>query len=249
MFGLTTRANIGIITAGSIRFILGRSKATRSRLVYVGAKGGVSSPSHVRCARRRCLGDRRRVLTLFPSRRRTVTGSVRVIKGVDSCDVSHSPILPEFRLSRSFVTRVSRRLRGCERVVSRKHCSGGKGCHNSRFYRSITCLYRVYCVKTRGECKRALGRRRTREVSFRLGAVYQVKFPSCFLVIRSCVTTTQTTNNVIKPNHNSTTNSMITCYLKVAGLSPVGCSLLFREFLGPSQVDVPSVSISFRSLP
>ncbi len=111
-----------------------------------------------------------------------------------------------------------------------------------------SCLTRLACVKTTGVCNSPLRSRMHRQLGFRLRIVGAVKFPKCFLVMRSCVGTTQCRLGIsINPKHNSTTNSTITCYLNVAGVSPVTCSLLFRHFLGPSQVSLPSVSISFSS--
>ncbi len=49
----------------------------------------------------------------------------------------------------------------------------------------------------------------------------------------------------MNPNENSNTNSLVTCYVNVANVSPLGCGLLFRQFLGPREMSVPSFSVSF----
>lgn len=44
---------IGLIYAGSIRFMSRRGTRTRSELVYLDANGSLSSPGHVLCSGRR----------------------------------------------------------------------------------------------------------------------------------------------------------------------------------------------------
>lgn len=190
-----------------------------------------------------------------------------MLSGIRVCDVSRNPVVPFFPVPRDFNAR--RRLhRGmsrrslCERFAASRgkrgrlsprrnrgmvshlnNCSGV--CHVGFRTR---CLHRLTCRKTEGLCNSPLPRGISRRIGFRLRIVGAVNFPNCFLVISSFVETThRRLNMVINPNHKSTTNSMITCYLKVAGVSPLGCSLLFRHFLGPSHIGLPSVSASFSS--
>lgn len=187
--------------------------------------------------------------------------------GIRFCSVSRNPVVPAFTVPRSFKAR-----RRCHRGFARRSLfsrfahsrgkgiildrrttrSGVGGLNNCRGLCHVglrtSCLGGVACSKTGVYCKSSLGSRIGRQLGFRLRVVGAVKFPNCFLVIRSFVQTTHRRLNIsINPNHKSTTNSTITCYLKVAHVSPVGCSLLFRHFLGPSHVSLPSVSASFSS--
>lgn len=123
-----------------------------------------------------------------------------------------------------------------------KKCSGL--CHVGL---RTSCLGGLAFSKTGGFCKSPLAPRVGRQLIFRLRVVGAVNFPNCFLVMRSFVTTKHGVKISVNPKHKSTTNSTMTCYLRVAGVSPVQCSLLFRHFLGPSHVSLPSVSVSFSS--
>lgn len=181
--------------------------------------------------------------------------------------MSRTPVVPAFTVPRSFKARrkcqggcargslFSRfaRSRGNGIMVDRRTTGTGvRGLNNCSGLCHVglrtSCLGGLTLRNTRGHCKRMLDRRIRRQVGFRLRVVGAVNFPNCFLVIRSFVHTTHRRLSIsIKPKHKSTTNSTMTCYLNVAGVSPVTCSLLFRHFLGPSHVSLPSVSISFSS--
>lgn len=76
LFGVSRRAKVRLITAGSVRCACTRSTGPRSVLLYVRAKGGLSSRGHVQCSNKRCcIGSRRRVLHLFPCTGRTLRGA------------------------------------------------------------------------------------------------------------------------------------------------------------------------------
>lgn len=109
----------------------------------------------------------------------------------------------------------------------------------------LRCFEEGYCRKLCGRCNRGPTRSLVSQLRCRVGAISRVNFMSCCLVMGSFMDCTGSYRVPIKPNENSNTNSLYTCYVNVATVSPVGCGLLFREFLGPREIDVPSFSISF----
>lgn len=211
---LYTRANVPIITAGSIRCVRGRSSGIRRILVYVTAGRVLNRSAKLRFRSSRfCLGSRRRVHRLFTSIPRTISGATIVTQRYGFSFRFNGAGLPCFRVGDSV----------------------------DRF----RCFERRYFSKLCGHCNSGPPGRCIRHLRCRLGAISGVNCASCCLVISSFIRFTGDGNVPINPNEKSNTNSLTTCYVNVASLSPVGCGLLFRHFLGPRHISVPSFSVSF----
>ena len=262
---LARKHNIKIIATNDIHFVNEEDAEAHDRLICLSTNKYLADESRMLYSKQEWMKTTAEMADVFSDIPEALANTLEIADKVETYDIDHAPIMPNFAIPESFGTEEEYRQRLTEKdlfdeftrdengnVVLSQEDAEAKIKKLGGYQK----LYRIkfeadYLAKLAYEgAERRYGSPLTHELSerikFELHIMKTMGFPGYFLIVQDFINVAREQLGVsVGPGRGSAAGSCVAYCLGITQIDPVKYDLLFERFLNPDRISLPDIDIDF----
>ncbi len=262
---LAKEYGIKLICTNDCHFVNEDDAEAHDHLICVSTEKELADPARMHYSKQEWFKTREEMNRLFADIPEALANTCEVLDKVESYDINHDPIMPNFPIPETFGTEEEWREKFSEDDLLREFTTDENGENplpadeaQSKIER-MGGYEKLYRIKFEADylatlaydgARRLYGEPLSDEVNdrlrFELHVMKTMGFPGYFLIVQDFINAARNELNVwVGPGRGSAAGSVVAYCLGITRLDPFKYNLLFERFLNPDRISLPDIDTDF----
>lgn len=262
---LAKKHDIKLICTNDVHFVDEENAEAHDRLICLSTSKNLDDPTRMLYSKQEWFKTKAEMNAIFSDVPQALANTCEVLDKVETYDIDHAPIMPNFDIPADFGTEEEYRQRitkeqlyeeftrdeNGKEILTREE--GEKKIQKLGGYDK---LYRIkfeadYLAKLSYEgAERRYGKKLSKEVkeriNFELHVMKTMGFPGYFLIVQDYINEARNKLGVsVGPGRGSAAGSVVAYCLGITQIDPLKYDLLFERFLNPDRISLPDIDVDF----
>ncbi len=246
---LAREMGVKAIATNDVHFVEAEDAEAHDRLICLNTGKDLDDPSRLRYTKQEYLKTMEEMSELFADAPEVLQNTLEIAEKVESYQLNHDPIMPEFPIPESFNTLEGIRNAYPEEILAPEF---------EEHWKKIGSYEHAVKIKLESEYLRKLvyegaafryGDNLTDEVreriDFELHTIQKMGFPGYFLIVQDFLAAARDMGVAVGPGRGSAAGSVVAYCIRITDIDPIRYDLLFERFLNPERISMPDIDIDF----
>ncbi|MCM1293805.1 MAG: DNA polymerase III subunit alpha [Bacteroides sp.] len=261
---MARKFDIKLICTNDVHFVNESDAEAHDRLICISTNNNLNDPNRMRYTKQEWFKTQQEMAEIFSDIPEALENTNEIVAKVESYDIDHGPIMPNFEIPAEFGSEEEYRQRITEQELFDEFTRDENGnvvLSQEDAEKKIAKLggydklYRIkfeadYLAKLAyegaqrryGELNEELKER----IKFELHIMKTMGFPGYFLIVQDFINAARQQLGVsVGPGRGSAAGSCVAYCLGITQIDPVKYDLLFERFLNPDRISLPDIDIDF----
>ncbi len=256
---------VKLICTNDTHFVNEEDAEAHDRLICLSTNHYISDNDRMLYSKQEWLKTTEEMNALFGDIPETLTNTLEILDKVETYNIDHGPIMPNFEIPKEFGTEEEYRSRITEKELFDEFTQDEKGnvvLSQEEAEKKIARLGgydKLYRIKFEADylkklaydgAKKRYGDPLSPEVeermNFELYIMKTMGFPGYFLIVQDFINAARTKLGVsVGPGRGSAAGSAVAYCLGITQIDPIKYDLLFERFLNPDRISLPDIDVDF----
>lgn len=262
---LAQKYNVKVVCTNDVHFVDEENAEAHDRLICLSTGKDLDDPRRMLYTKQEWFKTKEEMNALFADIPESLSNTVEILNKVETYNIEHAPIMPNFEIPKEFGTEEEYRQRLTEQDLFDEFTrdENGNVVLSEKDARDkieklggYDKLYRIkfeadYLKKLALDgAKRRYGDPLTPEVAerinFELHIMKTMGFPGYFLIVQDFINAARHELGVsVGPGRGSAAGSAVAYCLGITQIDPIQYDLLFERFLNPDRISLPDIDVDF----
>ena len=262
---LARKYGIKLVCTNDVHFVDEENAEAHDRLLCVSTGRDLDDPSRMLYSKQEWMKTKEEMNEVFSDIPEALSNTLEILDKVETYDIDHAPIMPNFDIPKEFGTEEEYRKRLTEKDLFDEFTrdengnvimSEEEGMKKVKKLGGYDKLYRIkfeadYLAKLTFEgAKKYYGDpipdNVVQQIRFELHVMKTMGFPGYFLIVQDYIRAARQELGVwVGPGRGSAAGSVVAYCLEITKVDPIKYDLLFERFLNPDRISLPDIDVDF----
>lgn len=257
--------NVKVVCTNDVHFVDEENAEAHDRLICLGTGKDLDDPNRMLYTKQEWFKTKEEMNEIFADVPESLSNTMEVLSKIETYDIEHAPIMPNFEIPKDFGTEEEYRQRLTEEdlfdeftqdengnvVLSRedaedkiKKLGGYEKLYRIKFEADYLKKLALDGAKERyGD---PLPEEVAEQIKFELHIMKTMGFPGYFLIVQDFINAARKELGVsVGPGRGSAAGSTVAYCLGITQIDPIKYDLLFERFLNPDRISLPDIDVDF----
>ena len=257
--------NIKVVCTNDVHFVDEENAEAHDRLICLGTGKDLDDPNRMLYTKQEWFKTKEEMNEIFSDVPESLSNTIEVLNKVETYDIEHAPIMPNFEIPKDFGTEEEYRQRLTEKelfdeftqdehgnVVMSREAAEDK-------IKKLGGYEKLYRIKFEADYLKKLALDGAKErygdplpeevaeqIKFELHIMKTMGFPGYFLIVQDFINAARKELGVsVGPGRGSAAGSTVAYCLGITQIDPIKYDLLFERFLNPDRISLPDIDVDF----
>ena len=257
--------NIKVVCTNDVHFVDEENAEAHDRLICLGTGKDLDDPNRMLYTKQEWFKTKEEMNEIFSDVPESLSNTIEVLNKVETYDIEHAPIMPNFEIPKDFGTEEEYRQRLTEKelfdeftqdehgnVVMSREAAEDK-------IKKLGGYEKLYRIKFEADYLKKLALDGAKErygdplpeevaeqIKFELHIMKTKGFPGYFLIVQDFINAARKELGVsVGPGRGSAAGSTVAYCLGITQIDPIKYDLLFERFLNPDRISLPDIDVDF----
>ena len=257
--------NIKVVCTNDVHFVDEENAEAHDRLICLGTGKDLDDPNRMLYTKQEWFKTKEEMNEIFSDVPESLSNTIEVLNKVETYDIEHAPIMPNFEIPKDFGTEEEYRQRLTEKelfdeftqdehgnVVMSREAAEDK-------IKKLGGYEKLYRIKFEADYLKKLALDGAKErygdplpeevaeqIKFELHIMKTMGFPGYFLIVQDFINAARKELGVsVGPGRGSAAGSTVAYCLGITQIDPIKYDLLFELFLNPDRISLPDIDVDF----
>ena len=262
---LARKHGVKVICTNDCHFVDEDNAEAHDRLICLNTGHKVQDEDRLLYTKQEWFKTREEMSTLFSDVPEALDNTIEILEKVESYDIDHLPIMPNYDIPASFGTEEEYRQRLTEKelfdeftqdengnVVLSQEDAEAKikklGGYDKLYRIKFEADYLGYLASEGAKAKYGdpVPENVAEQIKFELHIMKTMGFPGYFLIVQDYINAARKKLGVwVGPGRGSAAGSVVAYCLDITRIDPMKYHLLFERFLNPDRISLPDIDVDF----
>jgi len=262
---LAKKYDVKLICTNDVHFVDEENAEAHDRLICLATGKDLDDPTRMLYSKQEWFKTQREMNDIFSDVPEALSNTLEVLSKVESYNIDHAPIMPNFAIPESFGTEEEYRRRITEKELYDEFTQDENGnvvLSEEEGKKKIVRLGgydKLYRIKFEADYLASLTYERAvkiygdplpqhvaEQIKFELHTMKTMGFPGYFLIVQDYINAAREKLGVwVGPGRGSAAGSTVAYCLGITRIDPIKYDLLFERFLNPDRISLPDIDVDF----
>ncbi len=262
---LARKHNIKIVCTNDAHFVDEENAEAHDRLLCLSTGKDLDDPKRMLYSKQEWLKTREEMNEVFADIPEALSNTIEVLNKVETYNINHDPIMPNFDIPKEFGTEEEYRQRLTEKDLFDEFTQDENGNvvlseeEANKKIKKLGGYDKLYRIKFEADYLAKLtydGAKKyygdpipdnvVQQIKFELHIMKTMGFPGYFLIVQDYIRAAREKLGVwVGPGRGSAAGSVVAYCLEITKIDPIKYDLLFERFLNPDRISLPDIDVDF----
>ncbi|MCF0160491.1 MAG: DNA polymerase III subunit alpha, partial [Bacteroidaceae bacterium] len=262
---LAKKYNVKVVCTNDVHFVDEENAEAHDRLICLSTSRDLDDPTRMLYTKQEWFKTKAEMNALFADVPESLSNTIEILNKVETYDIEHAPIMPNFEIPKDFGTEEEYRQRLTEKDLFDEFTQDENGNvvlsqeDAEEKIKKLGGYDKLYRIKFEADylkklaldgAKRRYGDPLSPEVAerinFELHIMKTMGFPGYFLIVQDFINAARKDLDVsVGPGRGSAAGSAVAYCLGITQIDPIQYDLLFERFLNPDRISLPDIDVDF----
>ncbi len=262
---LAHKHNIKLVCTNDVHFVDEENAEAHDRLICLSTGKDLDDPTRMLYSKQEWFKTQEEMNEVFADVPEALDGTIDVLDKIETYDIDHAPIMPNFAIPESFGTEEEYRQRLTEKDLFDEFTRDENGNvvlsqeDAEKKIKKLGGYEKLYRIKFEADYLAKLayeGGKRLygdplppnveEQIKFELHIMKTMGFPGYFLIVQDFINAARKELGVwVGPGRGSAAGSTVAYCLGITRIDPIKYDLLFERFLNPDRISLPDIDTDF----
>ncbi len=262
---LARKHNIKIVCTNDAHFVDEENAEAHDRLLCLSTGKDLDDPKRMLYSKQEWLKTREEMNEVFADIPEALSNTIDVLNKVETYNINHDPIMPNFDIPKEFGTEEEYRQRLTEKDLFDEFTQDENGNvvlseeEANKKIKKLGGYDKLYRIKFEADYLAKLtydGAKKyygdpipdnvVQQIKFELHIMKTMGFPGYFLIVQDYIRAAREKLGVwVGPGRGSAAGSVVAYCLEITKIDPIKYDLLFERFLNPDRISLPDIDVDF----
>ncbi len=262
---LARKHNIKIVCTNDAHFVDEENAEAHDRLLCLSTGKDLDDPKRMLYSKQEWLKTREEMNEVFADIPEALSNTMEVLNKVETYNINHDPIMPNFDIPKEFGTEEEYRQRLTEKDLFDEFTQDENGNvvlseeEANKKIKKLGGYDKLYRIKFEADYLAKLtydGAKKyygdpipdnvVQQIKFELHIMKTMGFPGYFLIVQDYIRAAREKLGVwVGPGRGSAAGSVVAYCLEITKIDPIKYDLLFERFLNPDRISLPDIDVDF----
>ena len=262
---LARKHNIKIVCTNDAHFVDEENAEAHDRLLCLSTGKDLDDPKRMLYSKQEWLKTKEEMNEVFADIPEALSNTIEVLNKVETYNINHDPIMPNFDIPKEFGTEEEYRQRLTEKDLFDEFTQDENGNvvlseeEANKKIKKLGGYDKLYRIKFEADYLAKLtydGAKKyygdpipdnvVQQIKFELHVMKTMGFPGYFLIVQDYIRAAREKLGVwVGPGRGSAAGSVVAYCLEITKIDPIKYDLLFERFLNPDRISLPDIDVDF----
>ena len=262
---LARKHNIKIVCTNDAHFVDEENAEAHDRLLCLSTGKDLDDPKRMLYSKQEWLKTKEEMNEVFADIPEALSNTIEVLNKVETYNINHDPIMPNFDIPKEFGTEEEYRQRLTEKDLFDEFTQDENGNvvlseeEANKKIKKLGGYDKLYRIKFEADYLAKLtydGAKKyygdpipdnvVQQIKFELHIMKTMGFPGYFLIVQDYIRAAREKLGVwVGPGRGSAAGSVVAYCLEITKIDPIKYDLLFERFLNPDRISLPDIDVDF----
>ena len=262
---LARKHNIKIVCTNDAHFVDEENAEAHDRLLCLSTGKDLDDPKRMLYSKQEWLKTKEEMNEVFADIPEALSNTIEVLDKVETYNINHDPIMPNFDIPKEFGTEEEYRQRLTEKDLFDEFTQDENGNvvlseeEANKKIKKLGGYDKLYRIKFEADYLAKLtydGAKKyygdpipdnvVQQIKFELHIMKTMGFPGYFLIVQDYIRAAREKLGVwVGPGRGSAAGSVVAYCLEITKIDPIKYDLLFERFLNPDRISLPDIDVDF----
>lgn len=262
---MAEKYQVKLICTNDVHFVDEENAEAHDRLICLSTGKDLDDPTRMLYSKQEWFKTQREMNEIFADVPQALSNTLEVLSKVESYNIDHAPIMPNFDIPASFGTEEEYRARITEQELYDEFTRDENGRvvmseeEGKKKIERLGGYDKLYRIKFEADYLAALTYERAKpiygdplpphvaeQIKFELHVMKTMGFPGYFLIVQDYINAAREKLGVwVGPGRGSAAGSTVAYCLGITRIDPIKYDLLFERFLNPDRISLPDIDVDF----
>jgi len=262
---LAKKHDIKLICTNDVHFVDEENAEAHDRLICLSTSKNLDDPTRMLYSKQEWFKTKAEMNAIFSDVPQALANTCEVLDKVETYDIDHAPIMPNFDIPADFGTEEEYRQRITKEQLYEEFTRDENGKEiltreeGEKKIQKLGGYDKLYRIKFEADhlaklsyegAERRYGKKLSKEVkeriNFELHVMKTMGFPGYFLIVQDYINEARNKLGVsVGPGRGSAAGSVVAYCLGITQIDPLKYDLLFERFLNPDRISLPDIDVDF----
>jgi DNA polymerase-3 subunit alpha len=262
---LSQKHGVKLVCTNDVHFVDEENAEAHDRLICLSTGKDLDDPTRMLYSKQEWFKTREEMSLIFADVPEALSNTIEVLDKVETYDIDHAPIMPNFAIPASFGTEEEYRQRITEQELFDEFTRDEHGNvvltqeEAEKKIKKLGGYDKLYRIKFEADYLAKItyeGARRlygdplpehvAEQIKFELHIMKTMGFPGYFLIVQDFINAARDELGVwVGPGRGSAAGSTVAYCLGITRIDPIKYDLLFERFLNPDRISLPDIDTDF----
>ena len=262
---LSQKHGVKLVCTNDVHFVDEENAEAHDRLICLSTGKDLDDPTRMLYSKQEWFKTREEMSQIFADVPEALSNTIEVLDKVETYDIDHAPIMPNFAIPTSFGTEEEYRQRITEQELFDEFTRDEHGNvvltqeEAEKKIKKLGGYDKLYRIKFEADYLAKItyeGAHRlygdplpehvAEQIKFELHIMKTMGFPGYFLIVQDFINAARDELGVwVGPGRGSAAGSTVAYCLGITRIDPIKYDLLFERFLNPDRISLPDIDTDF----
>ena len=262
---MARKYDIHLVCTNDVHFVDEDNAEAHDRLLCLSTGKDLDDPKRMLYSKQEWMKTRAEMNAIFDDIPEALDGTIEVLEKVETYNINHDPIMPNFDIPASFGTEEEYRSRITEQELYDEFTRDENGNvimsdeEGQKKIKKLGGYDKLYRIKFEADYLAHLAYQGAKkyygdpipddvaqQIKFELHIMKTMGFPGYFLIVQDYIRAARQELGVwVGPGRGSAAGSVVAYCLEITRVDPMKYHLLFERFLNPDRISLPDIDVDF----